>query len=82
MAGTIAQEEPSVGDSEAAPPELGPAKLAALLLSLIAGIALALAVMPWAFRNSPSDITRVDFLLEELARRRKTPPSSCSATVS
>ena len=73
MAETVAQQEPGVADPEETPPEQSAARLAALLLSLVAGIALAFAVMPWAFRHSPTDTTRVGFLLETLSQARDDP---------
>jgi hypothetical protein len=42
---------------------LSSARLVALLASLLAGIAAALAALPFVFRNTPTDISRIGMLL-------------------
>lgn len=56
------------GDDAAPPPgrPLGPLQLGLLLLSVLAGVATALAVMPTIFRHTPTDISRVGVILDVL----------------
>jgi hypothetical protein len=51
-------------DSEQTP--LRPARLVALIASVLAGVAAALALMPALFRNTPTDVSRIGVLLDAL----------------
>lgn len=60
--------------THAGDPRLTPARLVTLIASVLLGVATALAVMPWVFRRTPTDISRIGVLLEALGDPRAGRP--------
>lgn len=69
----MSRHEPAVREEGAAPQPLRPLQLVALLASLLAGVATALAVMPTLFRHTQTDISRVGVILGVLGESTERP---------
>ena len=73
-AGSAGLEHVELPGARAGSSRLTPARLVALIGSVLLGVAIALAAMPWVFRRTPTDVSRIGVLLEALGDAQRERP--------